>query len=201
MRVRLDLRLPGEDDDAFRERAKRAARVAAVLIEACLRNRLVRELIAEGEWTEEQMRSHPIVRVEFEQAVAIGGLGETLDATKSKHWGEGPWIMPLRPEDVFFPDRITYLYRENSLYNRRFEQRQRLKELLGRRWRKLVGEAQWKTKALFLESMTAEQAAAIRRILHLEPSVFWRGCRGRALLDLPRRLVQGMLPFDDTEIS
>jgi len=40
--------------------------------------------------------------------------------------------MPLEPDDEFFAYRVTYFYRENSLYNRRFEQRQRLKELLGR---------------------------------------------------------------------
>ncbi|MCC7422322.1 MAG: hypothetical protein IT428_18750, partial [Planctomycetaceae bacterium] len=128
---------------------------------------------------------------------AIGGLGEALDATKSKHWGDGPWVMPLRPEDEFFPDRITYLYRENSLYNRRFVQRRRMKELLGRRWRALVGEAKWKTKTLFLEALTGGQSAAIRRILHVEPPVFWRACQGHQFLDLPRRMIQRELPFDD----
>ena len=54
--------------------------------------------------------------------------------------------MPIEPDDVFFPDRVTYIYRGNSLYNRRFEQRQRLKELLGKRWRPLVEAAKRQTK-------------------------------------------------------
>ena len=51
----------------------------------------------------------------------MGGIGETLAATKSKSWGEGPFILPLKPNDWFYAERITYIYRKNSLYNRRFE--------------------------------------------------------------------------------
>ncbi len=199
-RVPHALRLPGEGEEAFRERAERAAGIAKVLIEACLRNACMRRYIADPELpliTEESVRRSPTVRVEYEQAVAIGGVGEALDATKSKHWGDGPWVMPLLPDDEFFPDRITYLYRANSLYNRRFEQRKRLKELLGRRWRKLVGEAQWHPKGVFLDRLKDEQTQAIRRILAIDPGRFWRGCRGREFLALPKRLVQRTLPFDD----
>jgi hypothetical protein len=37
----------------------------------------------------------PTVRVEYEQAIAIGGIGECLAATKGKTWGDGPQVLPL----------------------------------------------------------------------------------------------------------
>jgi len=57
-------------------------------VDACLKNQCVRAYIAAGEpgYTVESIRRSPIVRVEFEQAIAIGGIGETLEATRSKHW-------------------------------------------------------------------------------------------------------------------
>lgn len=109
--------------------------------------------------------------------------------------------MPLEADDVFYPDRVTYLYRENSQYNRRFEQRRRLKELLGKDYRRLVSDAigTHGTKGLFLDRLTSDQAAAIRRIVGVEPGEFWRACRGRIFLSLPRRPVQLELDFGDEE--
>ena len=193
------LRLPDEADEEFRRRAERAAAVAKLLVDACLRNICMQGYLADSAlpYSVEGVRASPTVRVEFEQAIAIGGIGETLEATRHKHWGAGPWIMPLEPEDWFFPDRITYVYRENSLYNRRFEQRMRLKELLGHRHRKLVGEAKWHTQAIFLQHLTAEQARAIRQRLNVSPKEFWRAARGKVFLPLPPRLVQLELPLGD----
>ncbi len=127
------------------------------------------------------------------------GSSACLSATASKRWGDGPWVMPLEPEDEFFPDRVTYIYRANSLYNRRFEQRRRLKELLGKRLRPLVETAKRRTKTLFLDLLTREEADAIRRILTVEPAVFWRACKGRTFLDLPPRWVQRELDFGREE--
>lgn len=193
-----ELRLTGESDEQFRTRAERTALYAKLLIDACLQNHCMQRFIADPELphTIESVRTSPTVRVEFEQALAIGGIGETLAATKNKHWGAGLWIMPLRPDDEFFPDRITYIYGENSLYNRRFEQRRRLKELLSRH-RKLVGEAKYHPKGIFLRDLTAEQAGAIRRILSIDPGEFWRACRGSMFFDLPRRLVQRTIEFPE----
>lgn len=196
------LRMDGESDDAFRRRAERAECIATVLVKACLANRCMQEYIADPSLpmiTEESVRRSPTVRIEYEQAVAIGGIAETLQATRSKHWGDGPYVLPLREDDEFFANRITYIYRENSLYNRRFEQRRRLKELLGRRHRKLVEWAKDRstTKRIFLRDLTAEQAAAIRRILNVEPGEFWRACKGKAFLELPPRMVQLDLPFGE----
>lgn len=193
------LRFPNETDDAFRDRAARMGVIARVLTEACLQNHLVRTLLRDGHLNEEVVRINRTVRVEYEQAIAIGGIGETLDATKNKHWGDGPWILPLLPDDEFFPERITYIYRENSLYNRRFEQRFRLKQLLGKIHRKMVGDAKYFTKEIFLRNLSRDQAAAIRRILHVEPGEFWRAAQGRLFLDLPKRAIQLEFEFGPDE--
>jgi hypothetical protein len=195
-----DLRFAGETDDELRLRAVRAAQIAKVLVGASLANRCVQKYIADPalpEWTLESVRVSPTVRVEYDQAIAIGDLGSCLSATESKHWGAGPWVMPLEPDDELFPYHVTYFYRRNSLYNRRFEQRQRLKELLGRRWRPLVETAKRRTKAAFIQELTKGEAAAIRRILNVGPGRFWRACTGTEFLELPPRLIQREFDFGD----
>lgn len=195
------LRFDGETDDAFRARAERAATIAKVLVQAALRNACVQRLIADPAmpYTVESVTRSPTVRVEYEQAIAIGDLGTCLAATRNKYWGAGPDILPLEPEDEFHPFRVTYVYRTNSLYNRRFEQRIRLKELLGKRHRALVGAAKCFSKMLFLRQLTVQQAAAIRRILAVEPSDFWRACQGKKFIPLPGRTVQRTFDFEDQE--
>ncbi|REJ72337.1 MAG: hypothetical protein DWQ29_21390 [Planctomycetota bacterium] len=192
------LRFPGETEEAFRARVERVAVIARVLVEACLANHCIQEFINDPElpYTALNCRQSPTVRVEYEQAIAIGELGSCLAATKSKHWGEGPWVMPLEPDDPVDAFRIGYIYRPGSLYNRRFEQRKRLKELLGRRNRKLVGEAQRHTKTVFLEHLTQTQQQIIRNCIGIEPGQFWRAARGKTFLSLPPRLIQLPLPFD-----
>lgn len=146
--------------------------------------------------TVESVLRNPTVRVEYEQAIAFGGIGECLAATSAKSWGDGPWVLPLEPDDWFYPDRITYRFKKNSLYNRRFEQRRRLKKLLGKN-RKLVGEAKSSTKEDFLKGLMKEQATAIRRILGVDPGAFWRAANGKSFLSLPPDIVQGELDFGD----
>jgi len=195
------LRLKGESDDEFHERAERMATYAKMLVDAALANHCIRSFIANPQlpYTEEGERRSPTVRVEYEEAFAIGDIGECLHATRNKHWGDGPYILPLRPDDPVDPVRILYVFKENSVYNRRFEQRRRMKELLGRRYRPLVQQAKYhrQTKKMFLESLTREQANAIRRVFAVEPSDFWRAARGRIFLALPPRLIQLGLPFED----
>ena len=189
------LRFPNESDDAFLARASHIGIIAKCLVEACFKNHLVERLLAEGRLAEESIRKNPTVRVEFEQAIAIGGVGETLNATRNKHWGDGPWIMPLEPDDEFFTDRITYLYRPNSVYNRRFEQRNRLKQLLGKNHRKLVSDAKYFTKEIFLKRLTKRQTQAIQQILGTSPEVFWRAAQGKIFLTLPSREIQREFDF------
>lgn len=181
--MNFSLRFPGESDAAFLARAERVGVIARTLVDACLANECMQHHIADDDLptiTEESVRRSPIVRVEFEQAIAIGDIGSTLAATKNKHWGDGPQILPLEPDDWFYAKFVTYQYRPNSLYNRRFEQRRRLKELLGRRWRPLVERAKQRTKTIFLRDLTRAEAQAIRRILDTEPGAFWSGQRKRA---------------------
>lgn len=127
--------------------------------------------------TVESILRCPTVRVEYEQAIAIGGIGECLAATANKNWGTGPQVLPLEPDDWFYPDRITYLFRSNSLYNRRFHQRRRMKKLLGAN-RKLVGDAKLSTKEMFLKHLTDEQMKAIQRVFQVGPGMFWRAAKG-----------------------
>jgi hypothetical protein len=193
------LRFDGESDDAFRRRAERVGRIARLLVEACLRNRAVQEMIADPSlpYTEESVRRYPIVRIEFEQAFAVGCMGECLDATKNKRWGDGPWLMPLEPDDPVSPDRILYVYKPNSLYNRRFLQRRRLKELLGREHRALVGKAMSMRKRDFLADATEGQQRAVRQRLCITVGDLWRAVRGKLFLTLPRRQVQLDLDFGE----
>src|SRR5205823_5416938 len=51
--------------------------------------------------TVESVLRNPTVRVEFEQAIAIGGVGECLAATKTKNWGAGSSVLPLEVGDWF----------------------------------------------------------------------------------------------------
>ncbi len=194
------LRFPNETDTEFRQRAKQAGQYARLLLDACLSNECVQGYANDPEFpllTMEDFQKHPIVRIEYEQAIAIGGLGETLRATKYKHWGEGPYILPLQQEDWFYPDRITYIYSENSLFRKRFEQRKRMKELLGKKHRPLVETAKRSTKKIFLKFLTDEQAKAIQRILDIEPGIFWRMAKGRAFHPLPPREVQLEFQFEN----
>jgi hypothetical protein len=147
--------------------------------------------------TLDSIRRNPTVRVEYEQAIAIGGIGECLAATRGKAWGKGPWVMPLESEDWFYPDRITYLFRENSLYNRRFLQRRRMKKLLTKEHRSLVQEAKSSTKGEFVKRLTGDQSRAIRRVFRVGPGEFWRAATGKAFLDLPPEFVQRELELGE----
>ncbi len=170
-----------------------------MLVSACLQNRCVQEYIADPnipQWSVGSVRRNPTVRIEYEQAIAFGGIGECLAATAGKSWGHGPQVLPLEAEDWFFPDRITYRFKEGSVYNRRFNQRRRLKKLLGRN-RKLVGDAKSSTKADFLKHLTAEEAKAIRRLLGVGPGEFWRAATGAVFLGLSPEMIQGELEFPE----
>ena len=194
------LRFDGETENQFKERAEKRLRCANFLIDACLQNECVQTYIADPDlplWTEHDMRQSPIIRVEYEQGIAYGSIGECLAATKSKYWGLGPQILPLKPDDWLYPTRITYEYRESSLYNRRYLQRMRMKELLGKRFRKLVGEAKYHTKTVFLEHLTVREARAIRNRLGCEPGEMWRAAQGKFFLTLPEPPKQLEFDFDN----
>lgn len=190
------LRLDDETDEQFRRRVERMARIARLLVDAALANECVQALIADPDlpyWTEVSVRRSPPVRVRYEEATAIGDIGTCLAATRHKHWGQGPYIVPLAPDDPVDAQRILYVYHAASRYNRRFMQRQRLKELLGRQYRPLVEAAMRSTKGVFLARLDKDQVRVIRRVFAIEPGQFWRAVRGKVFLSLPPRRVQ-LLP-------
>jgi hypothetical protein len=146
------------------------------------------------QYTVEGVLRGPTVRLEYEQAIAIGGIGECLAATANKNWGKGPQVLPLEVDDWFYADRVTYIFKAGSLYNRRFHQRRRMKQLLGKN-RALVGDAKSSTKADFLKGLTGEQAKALRRAFRVSPGEFWRAANGATFLALPPEFVQEELDF------
>ncbi len=115
------LRLPGEADDEFRARAERAAGVARLLVDAALANFDIQEHIADPRQlqTEEAETRNPTVRIDYDEAFAVCGIGEGLQATKNKHWGSGPRILPLRPDDPVDPVRILYVFKEGRVGGQR----------------------------------------------------------------------------------
>jgi hypothetical protein len=106
----------------------------------------------------------------------------------------------IPPDDPVDPRRILYLYRRNSVYNRRFLQRQQMKRILGRRHRPLVTKAKRTAQRDFIAALTEAQVQAIRRGLQLGPKEFWRAVRGAVLLQLPGP--ERQLEFDfDAEVG
>jgi len=180
----------------------RVARIARVLIDAALANRDIQAHIADPRpprlWTVEGVKGNPPVRVEWEHTVVIGGIGESLAAARHKSWGPLIGVLPLQPHDPVHWCRILYLYKDSSPYNRRFEQRQALKRILGRHHRPLVTRAAGSTKRDFLAWLTKPDTAALNRRLHLDPGQFWRAAKGHVFLELPKPPVQLLLFTNDT---
>lgn len=187
--TRPTIQLPAETQQQLRTRIERTAQIAKLLVSACLDNHDVRRLIADPDelQTEEALIGDPIVRIDYEEAFAISSIGEGLAMTEGKHWGRGPQILPLEPDDPVNGRHILYTFKPNSRYNRRFEQRQRMKEMLGSEYRRLVERAKYGRHSLkvFLANLREDEALAIRRVFEVEPNVFRRAARGKLFLDLP----------------
>lgn len=176
------------------EEMTRIARIANVLIDAALANRDIQAHLADPRpprlWTIDSVRRNPTCRVEWEHAVVIGGIGESLAAARHKSWGAFVGILPLAPSDPVHWCRLLYLYKASSPYNRRVEQRHALKRILGRQHRPLVTLAARSTKRDFLSALSELGAHVIKRRLRLDPGQFWRAAKGRDFLDLPKPPVQ-----------
>jgi hypothetical protein len=179
---------------------ERIAGIAHVLVEAALANHDIQTYLADVRpprlWTIDNVRRNPTVRVEWDDATVIGGIGESLAAARHKNWGEFIGVLPLRLDDPVHWCRLLYLYKASSPYNRRVEQRHALKRILGRQHRPLVTLAARSTKRDFLTALTESGAHVIRRRLHLEPGQFWRAAKGHEFLNLPTPPVQ-LLLFSD----
>lgn len=197
------LQLAARVEPLTRAGAERLGRIARVLVDAALANVCVREYIRDltpwhrcyGLWTTERVRANPPVRVEFEYAIVIGGIGEALAASRGKNtFGQFVGILPIETTDPVGELQINFIYKGTSPYNRRVEQRRWMKKRLGKRWRELVGEAMYHPKGKFLaEKITTDAAHIIRRFLGVDPGQFWRMARGKVLVELPKKPVQGTL--------
>jgi hypothetical protein len=182
---------------------ERIARIARTLIKAALLNRdvqahLINPTLA-GIWTAEAVRRSPPVRVEWEYVTVIGSVGESLAAAKNKRWGQFVGITPLRADDPVHPSRILYIYSPECPYNRRVEQRNALKRILGRHHRKLVTRALRNTKRDFLARLDKTGAFFIKRCFNLDPGRFWRVAKGREFINLPTPPVQLLLFSDEPD--
>lgn len=189
-------RLPGETDSEFAQRIERLATAIPIVISACFRNKCVQDLIDDERYPHcsyESFRESPVVRVDYEEAFAVAPIIDGLSATRRKKWGDGPWILPLSVHDYVDPFFVTYHYKANSKRRQRYEQRERLKELLGKQHRKLVRIAQRNTKQRFFESVNDEQTQVIELRTTLDATRFWRACRGTHFYELPPREVQRLL--------
>lgn len=185
--------------------AERMARIAAALTEAALKNVWVREYIDHpdpdwpGGWTEERVRNNPPVRVEFDHATVVGGVGESLSAARLRKAGEtagavSSWrwkpsfgeligVLPLEEETPVGEFNILYIYKGSSPYNRRVEQRKYLKKRLGTGHRQAVTEAMYWSKRDFLAKLAPHVAARIQARLKLDPGRFWRVARGKEFVE------------------
>jgi hypothetical protein len=126
------------------------------------------------------------VRVEFEHAFVLGRLGESLCAARHKAWGDFLGVRPLEVKDPVHPSRIVYAFKAAAPYQRRFEQRGRLRRMLGKEYALLVPRAMGTGKAEFLASLSEDEAARVRARTGLEPGRFWRAVKGRELIRWPQ---------------
>ena len=156
-------------------------------VEACLANEAVSSYLANGltGWSEASLRSSPIVRVEFGHAFVLGRLGESLSTARSKAWGEFLSIQPLDPRDPIDPLRVVYAFKETAPYQRRFEQRGRLRRMLGKQYAPLVLRALRSTKGEFIRGLTEDESARVRARTGLGPGRFWRAAKGKEFINWP----------------
>jgi DNA-binding XRE family transcriptional regulator len=112
-------------------------------VAACLANEHISRYLGEQRpgWSRPSLEASPIVRVEFEHAFVLGRLGESLCAARHKAWGNFLGVRPLEAEDPVHPSRIVYAFKAAAPYQRRFEQRCRLRRMLGKEYARLVPRA------------------------------------------------------------
>jgi hypothetical protein len=194
------------EEPLTRAGAERLASIARLLVEAALANEYVRldmrDLLLSPPVTAASIRANPPVKVEFEHAFVIAGLGDALAVSRNKKsFGALVGVLPLDVADPFHPHRVLYVYKDSSPYNRRVEQRKWLKKRLGKGARKLVTLAMRETKGEFLRWMDdprhgwPDAAQIVRRTLGMDAGRFWRVARGKEMIEIPHAPVQLLLPL------
>ncbi len=136
-------------------------------------------------WSRTSLEASPIVWVEFQHAVVLGRLGESLCAARHKAWGEFLGVRPLETRDPVHPSRVAYAFKATAPYQRRFEQRRRLRRMLGKEYSKLVPRAMGAKKAEFLAALSEHEAVRVRARTGLGPGRFWRVVKGREFVAWP----------------
>jgi hypothetical protein len=169
-------------------------------VEACLENECVKSYLADGRtgWCRESLQVGPVVRVEFEHALVLGQLSESFSIARQKAWGEFLGVRPLDPRDPIDPVRVVFVFKDSATYQKRFEQRVRLRRKLGKDYAPLVLRALRSGKGEFLAGLTEDESARIRARTELEPGRFWRAAKGREFITWPEPLRQLTL-FDHDE--
>jgi hypothetical protein len=156
-------------------------------VAACLVNEHISRYLTDRRpgWCRPSLEASPIVRVEFEHTFVLGRLGESLCAARHKAWGNFLGVRPLEALDPVHPSRIVYAFKAAAPYQRRFEQRRRLRRMLGKEYAPLVPRAMGAGKTAFLASLSEDEAALVRARTGLEPGRFWRAVKGRELIRWP----------------
>jgi hypothetical protein len=161
-------------------------------VAACLINEHVSGHLADRRpgWSRTSLEASPIVRVEFQHAFVLGRLGESLCAARHKAWGDFLGVRPLEARDPVHPSRLAYAFEATAPYQRRFEQRRRLRRMLGKEYSHLVPRAMGAKKAEFLAGLSEHEAARVRARTDLGPGRFWRVVKGREFIAWPKSLRQ-----------
>ncbi len=156
-------------------------------VAACLANERVKFYLDDHSpgWSRSSLEVSPVVRVEFEHAFVLGRLGESLSAARHKAWGAFLGVRPLEAGDPVHPCRVAYAFKADAPYQKRFEQRRRLRRMLGKEYAGLVPRAMGSGKAEFLAGLSEDEAARVRARTGLKPGRFWRAAKGRELIDWP----------------
>ncbi|MDD5356583.1 MAG: hypothetical protein PHS53_00330 [Candidatus Pacebacteria bacterium] len=169
--------------------------LARKCIAAAFSNADVQRAIERRLMTVTEIYRHTPIALEFEHAASVSDLGTCVSCSGTKNsFGRCIGLSPLDVETPCDHERILYLYRRTSPYNRRVEQRAYLKEKL-KKHRTLVALAMRNSKSEFIRDHGAT-AEIIERTFRMPLGQFWRVARGKEFIEFPNWPVQLLLPFE-----
>lgn len=177
--------------------------LSLICADAAMQNEDILAYIAEGHLKESEVRDHPPVMVEFEEAGVIGSVGTGFSVADGKSWGRFLDVKPIEPTTIIYRMNVGIYYKSGSRYNARFEQRKWMKHKLGRGYRKLVGHAKRLSKTDFLKQFDngafgLENAAkVVQARIGVDMPTFWRAAKGAVII--PKPAIPGLLPFMSQE--
>lgn len=174
---------------------ERAIAFARKCIAAAFANIDVQRAIERKVTTATEIYQHTPIALEFEHAVSIADIGTCVSCSGTKaSFGQCIGISPLDAEMPCDHERVLYLYRCSSPYNRRIEQRLYLKGKLKSN-RKLVALAMRKSKTEFVRDQ-GFASQIIQHTFELPLGRFWRVVRGKEFIEFPKQPAQLLLPFE-----